>query len=113
LLMLDSTPAQDIDLVRSFLPDDQFDVSTHDSSITGNLEGLLANEEIIVARVQPVTLETIQASPNLKLVQKYGGRADRLDLDAARNAGVALALMPLSGCIAVAELAMALILALS
>ena len=49
----------------------------------------------------------------MKIVQKYGGRPDRLDLDAARNAGVAVAVMPLRGCIAVAELAMTLILALS
>ena len=49
----------------------------------------------------------------LKIVQKYGGRPDRLDLDAARDAGVAVAVMPLRGCIAVAELAMTLILALS
>ena len=46
-------------------------------------------------------------------MQKYGGRPDRLDLDAARAAGVTVAVMPLRGCIAVAELAMTLILALS
>ncbi len=74
---------------------------------------LLADAEAIVTRTRPVTAEIIAASPNLKLVQKYGGRPDRLDFDAAKEAGVAVAVMPLRGCIAVAELAMTLLLALS
>jgi phosphoglycerate dehydrogenase-like enzyme len=46
-------------------------------------------------------------------VQKYGGREDGIDLGAAGAAGVTVATMPLRGCIAVAELATTLILALS
>jgi phosphoglycerate dehydrogenase-like enzyme len=46
-------------------------------------------------------------------VQKYGAREDGIDLDAAARAGVTVATMPLRGCIAVAELATTLILALS
>ena len=47
------------------------------------------------------------------MIQKYGGREDGIDLDAAERAGVSVAVMPLRGCIAVAELAMTLVLALS
>jgi phosphoglycerate dehydrogenase-like enzyme len=113
ILMLDPTPARDLDLALSFLPEGQVEVSTPDPEGEGAVSELLAVAEIIVARARPVTAEMIEASPRLKLVQKYGGRADRLDLDAARQAGVAVALMPLRGCIAVAELTMTLILALS
>ena len=111
LLLLDPTPPRDIDLVSSLLPEGQFDVLTPEPD--GDASDLLALAETIVTRAQPVTARTIQASPNLRLVQKYGGRPDVLDLDAAREAGVAVALMPLCGCIAVAELAMTLLLALS
>ena len=55
----------------------------------------------------------MRAAPNARLVQKYGGREDGIDLDAAASAGVAVATMPLRGCIAVAECAMTLMLALS
>ena len=55
----------------------------------------------------------LAAAPRLKLIQRYGTRPDDIDLEAAAAAGVAVATMPLHGSIAVAELAMTLILALS
>ena len=66
-----------------------------------------------MTRGTPVDEALLSLAPSARLVQKYGARADGLDLDAARRAGVAVALMPLRGCIAVAELAMTLMLALS
>jgi len=113
ILMLDPTEASEIEFVRSLLPDTGFTVAAPAPGATSGLEQLLADAEVIVTRSQPVTAETLAAAPNLKLVQKYGGRPDRLDLDAARQSGVAVAIMPLRGCIAVAELAMTLVLALS
>ena len=113
LLMLDPTPERDLELVYSLLPGGEFEVSTLGSDNDESIGALLENAEILVTRTQPVSAEVLAASPNLKLVQKYGGRADRIDLEAARAHEVAVALMPLCGCIAVAELAMALILALS
>ncbi len=113
LLMLDPTPERDLELVNSLLPSGEFDVSSPASGDDPSLPDLLKNAEILVTRAQAVDEEVLAASPNLKLVQKYGGRADRIDLEAAQAHGVAVALMPLCGCIAVAELAMTLILALS
>jgi len=95
------------------LPSGEFDVSSPADGNQTSLPDLLRNAEILVTRAQAVNQDVLAASPNLKLVQKYGGRADRIDLEAARSHGVAVALMPLCGCIAVAELAMTLILALS
>jgi D-3-phosphoglycerate dehydrogenase len=111
--MLDPTPESERDFMQSLLPKDEFTVTATAEDDAGPSPELLADAEAIVTRTRPVTAETIAASPGLKLVQKYGGRPDRLDFDAAKDAGVAVAVMPLRGCIAVAELAMTLILALS
>ncbi|HEU0116385.1 MAG TPA: NAD(P)-dependent oxidoreductase, partial [Thermomicrobiales bacterium] len=112
VLWLDPAPASEADFIRSMLPADRFAVAATPEAGQPAVEDLRA-ADVIVTRAQPVTAETIAASPRLKLIQKYGGRPDRLDLDAARAAGVPVAVMPLSGCVAVAELAMALLLALS
>jgi phosphoglycerate dehydrogenase-like enzyme len=113
VLMLDPSPESERDFMQSLLPEDGFTVAATAATDVGPSSDLLADAEAIVTRSQPVTAETSAASPKLKLVQKYGGRPDRLDLDAARDAGVAVAVMPLCGCIAVAELTMTLLLALS
>jgi phosphoglycerate dehydrogenase-like enzyme len=113
VLMLDPSPESEREFMQSLLPEDGFTVAATAATDAGPSSDLLADAEAIVTRTQPVTAETIAASPKLKLVQKYGGRPDRIDLDAARDAGVAVAVMPLRGCIAVAELTMTLLLALS
>jgi phosphoglycerate dehydrogenase-like enzyme len=113
VLMLDPMPEAEVAFAQSLLPESGFAVAAPPPDAAGPTPDLLAEAEVIVTRSQPVSAETIAASPKLKLVQKYGGRPDRLDLDAARGAGVAVAVMPLCGCIAVAELTMTLILALS
>ena len=72
-----------------------------------------ATADAILTQHAPVDAAVLAAAPRVRLIQKYGGREDGLDLQAAQAAGVQVALMPLRGCIAVAELAMTLILALS
>jgi phosphoglycerate dehydrogenase-like enzyme len=106
-------PDSEVEFAQSLLPEIGFTTTAPAPDATAPAMDLLATAEAIVTRTQPVTAEILAASPNAKLVQKYGGRPDRLDLDAARAAGVTVAVMPLRGCIAVAELAMTLILALS
>jgi D-3-phosphoglycerate dehydrogenase len=113
VLMLDPTPESEREFMQNLLPDAGFAVAATAADAAAPPAELLADAEAIVTRTRPVTAEIIAASPNLKLVQKYGGRPDRLDFDAAKAAGVAVAVMPLRGCIAVAELAMTLLLALS
>ena len=77
------------------------------------LAALLPKAQAIVTQNRPISADMIVAAPQLKLIQRYGTRADGIDLDAASAAGIAVATMPLHGAIAVAELAMTLILALS
>jgi phosphoglycerate dehydrogenase-like enzyme len=83
-------------------------VDSHES-----LEELLRSANAIVTQRRCVDETLIAAAPRLELIQRYGTRPDGIDLDAARKAGVQVATMPLRGCIAVAELAITLILALS
>jgi phosphoglycerate dehydrogenase-like enzyme len=111
--MLDPTPEAEREFMQSLLPNDGFSVAATADGEASPSASQLADVEAIVTRTRPVSADVIAASPNLKLVQKYGGRPDRLDLDAAKAARVAVAVMPLRGCIEVAELAMTLLLALS
>lgn len=112
IVMLDPQPETDVAFAQGLLPETGFAFAAPPPEATAGPD-LLADAEVVVTRSQPVGPEIFAAAPNLKLVQKYGGRADRLDLEAARQAEVAVAVMPLRGCVAVAELAMTLILALS
>jgi lactate dehydrogenase-like 2-hydroxyacid dehydrogenase len=72
---------------------------------------LLATAEVLVVQHRPASSVLIAGAPRLRLIQKYGGRRDGIDLSAARARGIAVAVMPLAGTIAVAEHAMALVLA--
>lgn len=75
------------------------------------LSGLLAAAEGLVVHHRPATSAVIGAAPHLRFIQKYGGRRDGIDTDAARRRNIAVALMPLPGAVAVAEHALALVLA--
>jgi phosphoglycerate dehydrogenase-like enzyme len=77
------------------------------------LAALLPEADAIVTQYRSIDAATLAAAPRLRLVQRYGTRPDGVDLAAAQAAGVQVATMPLRGCIAVAELAITLILALS
>lgn len=94
-------PAGDL---RLLAPEDESD---------GALRALLPEADAIVAHRRPVDAGLIAAAPRLRLIQRYGARPEGVDLGAARRAGVHVGLTPLRGCIAVAELAVTLMLALS
>jgi glyoxylate reductase len=75
------------------------------------LLSLLSAAEGLIVHHRPASVEVIEAAPQLRLIQKYGGRRDGIDMEAARGRGIAVATMPLAGAMAVAEHAMALVLA--
>jgi len=109
---LDPQPKSEVEFAQDLLPDG-FEISASADDSPSERARLLAAADAILTRRVPVDQQVLAAAPRARLVQKYGGREDGLDLDAADRAGVAVALMPLRGCIAVAELAMTLVLALS
>jgi glyoxylate reductase len=72
---------------------------------------MLAQAEGLITQHTEITTDLLRAAPDLKVIQKMGGRRDHLDMEAIRARGIKIALMPLPGSMAVAEHAMALMLA--
>jgi len=72
---------------------------------------LLAGADFLLAGPQPVTAEVIAAAPHLCLIHKWGIGVDSIDLDAARSAGVGVAITAGANAHAVAEHAVMMILA--
>ncbi|MDP8949860.1 MAG: hydroxyacid dehydrogenase [Actinomycetota bacterium] len=71
----------------------------------------LRDAEVLLHILKPVTEEVLAGAPRLNLVQKIGVGVDTIDLDATRRRGVAVANMPGTNTQAVAEAALALMLA--
>jgi len=67
--------------------------------------------EVIWHVLEPITAAHIAAAPRLRLIQKVGVGVDSIDLAAARAAGVAVCNLPGTNTPAVAEHALALMLA--
>jgi phosphoglycerate dehydrogenase-like enzyme len=72
---------------------------------------LLADAEVLWHCLRPVDARMLQAAPCLKLVQKIGVGVNTIDLEVARERGVAVCNMPGSNSAAVAEQTLALMLA--
>jgi phosphoglycerate dehydrogenase-like enzyme len=71
----------------------------------------IAEADILLHVLKPVTAAMIAAGPRLKLIQKLGVGVNTIDLEAAKAAGVAVANMPGTNSQAVAEMTLALMLA--
>jgi phosphoglycerate dehydrogenase-like enzyme len=68
------------------------------------LLSLLADAEFLISeRSGVIDAGMIQAAPKLRLIQRLGRQTWDLDLDAARQAGVAVCYQPIEGCVMVAE----------
>lgn len=71
----------------------------------------IADADVLLHALKPVTAAMIMAAPRLKLIQKIGVGVNTIDLAAAEAAGVAVANMPGTNSQAVAEMTLALMLA--
>lgn len=109
---LDPQPSSEVEFAQNLLPEG-FTIAAPANGDAAELGALLAGADAVVTKGVPVDARLLAQAPGVRFVQKYGGREDGLDLDAAAAAGASVAVMPLRGCIAVAELAMTLVLALS
>jgi phosphoglycerate dehydrogenase-like enzyme len=74
---------------------------------------LLGKADALLVQRTPVTDALLEVADRARLVQLYGVRDEGIDRESAERRGVTVAVMPMRGCIAVAELAMTLVLALS
>jgi phosphoglycerate dehydrogenase-like enzyme len=75
------------------------------------LERELADADILLHVLEPVTSRVIDMAPNLKLIQKIGVGTDAIDVGYARSHGVAVCNMPGTNTPAVAEMTLALMFA--
>jgi phosphoglycerate dehydrogenase-like enzyme len=87
------------------------DVVVVDETDKETFTAAMADADVLLHVLEPVTAEVIEAAPRLKLIQKIGVGVNTIDLDAARARGVGVANMPGTNTAAVAELALALMLA--
>ncbi|MGF0040095.1 NAD(P)-dependent oxidoreductase [Peptoniphilaceae bacterium SGI.131] len=69
--------------------------------------------EAIIVRIHKVTKELIDKMPNLKIIAKHGVGTDNIDKEYAREKGITVTNTPLANSSSVAELAVALALAVS
>jgi glyoxylate reductase len=99
---LDGVPDTEVEFAQELLPDG-FRISTAG----------VEDADALLTQHAPVDADLLRSATRAGLVQKYGRREDGIDLGAAAAAGKTVAVMPLRGCIAVAEHAMTLVLALS
>lgn len=75
------------------------------------LKAVLKDAEGVIVQRRPMTLELMDAAPGLQVIQKMGGRRDRIDIKAAKAKHIKTALMSLPGAMAVSEHVLALMLA--
>jgi phosphoglycerate dehydrogenase-like enzyme len=109
---VDSKPAAEVEFGQELLPDG-FRLVAPTGREREEVAAVAAGADALVTQQAPVDADLIRAASRAGLVQKYGRREDGIDLNAAREAGKTVAVMPLRGCVAVAELAFSLVLALS
>ncbi|MGA8206422.1 MAG: NAD(P)-dependent oxidoreductase [Candidatus Dormiibacterota bacterium] len=116
IVWLEDRSPSDLTLARSLVPEgitvDLLPLSASKSWSDDESDQLRQAHALLVQH-SPVSGELLERAEQLRLVQLYGVRDEGIDREAAYRRGVAVAVMPLRGCIAVAELAMTLVLALS
>ena len=74
-------------------------------------EALLPEMEVLWHVLKPVTAQVIERAPKLALIQKIGSGVNTIDLEAAKRRGIAVCNLPGTNSRAVAEMALALMLA--
>jgi D-3-phosphoglycerate dehydrogenase / 2-oxoglutarate reductase len=100
------------DVVRALLPDG-FTIAFAQTNEEAEHRKLVPEACVIMAVGTYVTAELIARAPKLKLIQKWGIGVDKIDLDAARRAGVTVAITAGATSIPVSEHTLMLMLATS
>jgi D-3-phosphoglycerate dehydrogenase len=100
------------EVVRALLPDG-FTIAFAQTNDEAEHRKLVPEASVIMAVGTYVTAELIALAPKLKLIQKWGIGVDKIDLNAARRAGVTVAITAGATSIPVSEHALMLMLATS
>ena len=73
----------------------------------------IGDADVMLVRIVEVTRVLLEACPKLKLVSKHGVGVDNIDMDAAKECGIAVTITPGANSTAVAEHAFAMLIALA
>jgi len=73
----------------------------------------VGDADALLVRITEVTRRLLAGCPNLKLVSKHGVGVDNIDMDAAKELGVAVTIAPGANSTSVAEHSFALLIALA
>ena len=87
------------------------DIAIVDPADHAELARHMAEADILLHVLSPVTAEIMDLAPRLKLVQKIGVGVDAIDRNHAQQRGIAVCNMPGTNTAAVAEMTLSLILA--
>lgn len=94
-----------IDAARGAVP-----VAIVDEDDAAGYASEMADAQVLLHVLKPVTAAMMDAAPGLKLIQKIGVGVNTIDLDSARARGIAVCNMPGTNSQAVAELTLGLML---
>lgn len=77
------------------------------------LVALVTDVEALIAGVDKITADVIASAERLRVISRYGVGVDNVDLEAATRRGIVVTTTPGANSVSVAELTLALILALA
>ncbi len=106
VLPYDASPA-----VRRAIERVDLDIAIVDGRDADGLKREIADAQVLLHVLAPVTAKIMESGPSLKLVQKIGVGVDAIDREHAKRNGIAVCNMPGTNTVAVAELALGLMLA--
>src|SRR5512146_1983421 len=93
IVWADPQPAQEVEFAQGLLPTQGFKIAAPSADSDAELRALLADADAILTQRRPIDAGLLAAAPRVRLIQKYGRREDGLDIEAARRAGITVALM--------------------
>jgi len=108
VLVADTLPESQVERLRARGHDVRYDPGLNAS----DLPGVIADAEVLVVRSTRVAAETIESGEALGLIVRAGAGTNTIDTEAASARAVYVSNVPGKNAVAVAELTMALILAL-
>ncbi|MGH9200715.1 MAG: hydroxyacid dehydrogenase, partial [Vicinamibacterales bacterium] len=110
IIVADDLPGSALDLLRS----EGWNIDARSGRAPAELATDLADADALVVRsATKVTADLIAAAPRLRAVARAGTGVDNVDVDAASARGIVVMNAPGANSISVAELTMALVLALA
>src|SRR6187431_2764013 len=110
IVVADDLPASAIELLRA----EGWDVDARSGRKPADLAADLADADAIVVRsATKVTADLIGAAPRLRAIARAGTGVDNVDVNAASARGIVVMNAPGANSVSVAELTMALVLALA